>query len=87
MWHYYILNNILEGGKIFRIFYANLFFLEYFKGGDRGGRGVFYSGTSIWDDWTILLEGRNSLSNLFNILEKLSKLNDIKVNKKKVVKW
>ena len=35
------------------------------------------------DDLAIIVEGRNSLSNIFNILEKWSKLNGIKVNKNK----
>ena len=35
------------------------------------------------DDLAIIVEGRNSLSNVFNILEKWSKLNGIKVNKNK----
>ena len=37
------------------------------------------------------MEGRNSLSNIFNILEKWSELNGIKVNKNKsgimLIKW
>ena len=32
---------------------------------------------------SIIVEGKNPLSNIFNILEKWSKLNDIKVNKNK----
>ena len=35
-------------------------------------------------DLAIIIEGRNSLSNIFNILEKCSNLNGIKVNKIKV---
>ena len=31
----------------------------------------------------MMVEGRNSLSNIFNILEKWSEINDIKVNKNK----
>ena len=33
------------------------------------------------DDLAIIVEGRNSLSNIFNILEKWSEINGIKVNK------
>ena len=39
------------------------------------------------DDLTIIVEGRNSLSNIFNILEKWSKLNGIEVNKNKSGMW
>ena len=35
------------------------------------------------DDLAIIVEGRNSLSNIFNILEKWSEKNDIKVKKNK----
>ena len=35
------------------------------------------------DDLAIIVEGRSSLSNIFNILEKLSEINGIKVSKNK----
>ena len=39
-----------------------------------------YEVLAFRDDLAIIVEGRNSLSNIFNILEKWSKLNGIKVN-------
>ena len=71
-------NGVLQGSLISPLLfdlYINDLIIELNKNA--------YEVLAYADDLAIIVEGRNSLSNIFNILEKWSKLNGIKVNKNK----
>jgi len=71
-------NGVLQGSLISPLLfdlYINILIIELNKNS--------YEELAYTDDLVIIVEGRNSLSNILNILEKLSELNDIKVNKNK----
>jgi len=71
-------NGVLQGSLISPLLfdlYINDLIIELSKNS--------YEVLAYADDLAIIVEGRNSLSNIFNILEKWSELNGIKVNKNK----
>jgi len=71
-------NGVLQGSLISSLLfdlYINDLIIELNKNA--------YEILAYADDLAIIVEGRNSLSNIFNILEKWSENNGIKVNKNK----
>ena len=71
-------NGVLQGSLISPLlfdFYINDLIIELNKN--------VYEVLAYSDDLSIIVEKRNSLSNIFNILEKWSEINGIKENKNK----